>query len=173
MCTHMNSGADVARHQSILTTLWEYPWSYMRPRIDPATRFFRHVAVDLQTHCWHWTGAINKLTFHGEFWDGEKRVKAHRWSFQHHFGYLPEVVRHKCDLARCVNPTHLEPGDQADNVADCIARDRKHTKLFWKQVLRIREEAEHGVPRAKLALDYGVSEKQITRILRGDSWRTA
>ena len=40
-------------------------------------------------------------------------------------GEWPEVVRHTCDNARCIEPTHLISGTQADNVADMDERGRR------------------------------------------------
>ncbi len=36
-----------------------------------------------------------------------------------------EVARHTCDRPVCVNPEHLIPGTQSDNVNDAVARGRK------------------------------------------------
>lgn len=57
---------------------------------------------------------------------GRKRkgMLLHRVVFLRTHGYLPEVVRHICDNQRCINPLHLRPGTQADNVRDMIDRKR-------------------------------------------------
>lgn len=43
-----------------------------------------------------------------------------------HNGSIPAgyVVRHDCDLSLCVRPDCLRLGDQTDNLADALRRDR-------------------------------------------------
>lgn len=53
---------------------------------------------------------------------GTKQVRAHRLSFFLHYGYWPEVCRHRCDNPPCYNPTHLEDGTVADNNRDKLLR---------------------------------------------------
>ena len=42
---------------------------------------------------------------------------AHRWSYQHHIGPVPEglVLDHLCRVRHCVNPDHLEPVTSREN----------------------------------------------------------
>lgn len=58
-----------------------------------------------------------------------KQVLAHRLAYCQ-ANDLPlediagQVVRHKCDNPKCVNPDHLEIGSQADNMTDKVQRGR-------------------------------------------------
>lgn len=54
----------------------------------------------------------------------KRHMPLHRAVFWDTYGYLPEVVRHTCDNTRCINPAHLLPGTQKDNMQDCIRRGR-------------------------------------------------
>jgi len=66
--------------------------------------------------CWLWTGASIRYGY-GMFWDGDKVVLAHRWSYEHFVGPIPDglVIDHTCETPPCVRPDHLEPVTQAVN----------------------------------------------------------
>lgn len=51
-------------------------------------------------------------------------IGAHRVSYEHFIGPIPAgaIIRHFCDNPLCINPTHLEPGTQADNMRDLQER---------------------------------------------------
>lgn len=58
--------------------------------------------------------------------DGHKMCTTlHRKVHYEATGEWPEVVRHICDNARCIEPTHLRSGTQIDNVADMDERGRR------------------------------------------------
>ena len=105
----------------------------------------------------------------------------HRRVFYEAHGYLPEVVRHTCDNPRCIEVTHLLPGTQVENMADCKERGRQgdcrnfgaangRTVLKDADVKSIRVEyvkgsREFGLP--ALARKYNVGTSQIHRIVTG------
>lgn len=75
--------------------------------------------------CWIWTAGTRKN--YGQLRVGTTMVLAHRLSYEHYVGDIPEgmVIRHMCpfergDLSnrRCVNPDHLEVGTQKENVLE-------------------------------------------------------
>jgi HNH endonuclease len=85
--------------------------------------------------CWPWLGYING--------DGYGRVAWHRRSTQAHrvvyellVGPIPEGLQidHLCRVRHCVNPGHMEPVSQAENLrrgagpwpAAAINRDKTH-----------------------------------------------
>ena len=77
-------------------------------------RFFRKVTVT--DDCWLWTGGIAGQ--YGQFRCKDKRVPAHRFSYEMFVGPIPEglFVDHLCCVKRCVKPTHLEPVTHAENM---------------------------------------------------------
>jgi len=85
--------------------------------------------VEKTLDCWLFNGALDR-NGHGVVRvkvDGKWTTrKAHQVAYTHHKGTLPDglVVRHTCDVRNCVNPDHLEPGTQRENVGDIIARHR-------------------------------------------------
>jgi hypothetical protein len=80
--------------------------------------------VNMLGDCWVWTGRSGNQFGHGKFsWreNGKIRGKtAHRLAYELSHGVtLPDdvVVDHAvCDNPRCVNPAHLEPKSQRENV---------------------------------------------------------
>jgi len=67
--------------------------------------------------CWVWQAADNGSGY-GQFWIGKKNVLAHRWSYEHFKGKIPEGfhVDHLCKVTKCVNPDHLEAVTQYENL---------------------------------------------------------
>ena len=130
------------------------------------------------SECIEWTDTTTK---HGY---GQRRVNGktqyvHRLAFEEHYGYLPEVVRHKCDNPSCYNPDHLEPGTQADNVRDMMDRGREArgeragnsllTEAQAREILEaVRTKRETQV---SLARRFGVSKQAVNHVVKGRSWR--
>jgi hypothetical protein len=76
--------------------------------------------------CWMWTSST-KGAGYGNFRLNGKFVSAHRTSYEHYIGEIPEglVVRHQCpyvegetDNRRCVNPDHLDVGTSKQNTIE-------------------------------------------------------
>lgn len=83
-------------------------------RKEPAEVRFRRMVSD-HGDCWLWLGTKN--AGYGQFWDGAKTVRAHRWSYEFHIGPVPTglVLDHLCRNPSCVNPHHLEPVTVREN----------------------------------------------------------
>lgn len=115
--------------------------------------------------CWLWTAATWKPpSTYGQFPHRGKLLRAHRVSYELAHGPIPEglVVCHTCDTPRCVNPSHLWVGTNADNTRD---RDRKGRHRWRKtkgpiteaMVQRMRDLRQQGWTYAAIAAEVGVS----------------
>jgi hypothetical protein len=86
------------------------------PKLTTEERFF--AKVDVPSTCWMWTGAVNAEGY-GVFqtWPSGT-VLAHRWSWELFHGPIPEGLHmdHLCHERRCVNPDHLDPVTNGENV---------------------------------------------------------
>lgn len=70
--------------------------------------------------CWLWRGAIAPSGY-GVIWNGEKRgvmTLVHRVSYKHFVGPISDGMQidHLCRVRHCVNPEHLEPVTQRENI---------------------------------------------------------
>ena len=152
-----------------------------RDFMKPEDRFWSKVRIPHGGFgCWAWLFARDQRGY-GLFWLG-RACGAHRvaWLIVH--GRIPEglCVLHHCDNPGCVNPGHLFIGTRSDNNADRAAKGRSapqdgplnsNAKLTQSQVGKIRERyASGGVSQRKLASDYGVTQANVSLIIKGKAW---
>lgn len=80
-------------------------------------RFLDKVAFCPTTGCWIWCGALRNKSY-GNFHDGHKSVRAHRYAFEAVKGSIPAgmEIDHLCCLTFCVNPDHLEAVHHSENM---------------------------------------------------------
>lgn len=109
----MNIGEKLARAK----------WRNHRP-ID---RFLDFVSFEPNTGCWLWIGAGSSSGDYGRFWDGDRSVQAHRFSYEYFIGPIPDELEldHLCRVHCCVNPAHLEPVTYLVNIERGIMRERR------------------------------------------------
>lgn len=121
--------------------------------------------------CWLWVGSTHSFGY-GEFRIGRKLIRAHKFSYELHNKPIPHgfSVCHHCDQPRCVNPDHLFPGTQADNVKDMAQKGRAGKKLSSHaipEILRLLEDHTQ----TDVARMYNVSQNAISHIALGKNWK--
>ena len=145
--------------------------------LDLVDRFWSFVDRDEDERCWPWSGRLD-VDGYGEFSiaHGTKK-RAHRisWEIENGKPLAELVARHTCNNPKCVNPHHLIPGTQLENVADREREGRTargeasgRAKLGDADVAAIRADLERGLGAAELAHKFGVSVKTINKIRRGE-----
>jgi hypothetical protein len=151
---------------------------------DPKTRARFEAKVDRSGPCHVWTAA-HIPSGHGVFWlpkPDKKLAYAHRIALEQRLGRAlasDEMATHTCDNPPCVNPDHLEPGDQKKNMGDAAGRDRvMHGSGHYGAKLKERDVREiralltvPGLRHADIAARYSVSRAVVTNIKNGKSWK--
>lgn len=96
--------------------LWRYGSPTGSPtRPTPRERF--ESKIHKTADCWEWGGTILNNGY-GRFMVKKKTVLVHRYSYELYVGEVPEglVIDHLCRNRRCVNPDHLEPVTNEENL---------------------------------------------------------
>ena len=90
------------------------------------------------TLCWVWVGPLNtggyaRMCVRDR--RGPRNVLVHRLSLRLFRGVDVQfdVARHLCNFRRCVNPMHLEPGTQSENMLQCVAEGRHNRKNYERE----------------------------------------
>ena len=141
-------------------------------------RVFKRLLV-MPSGCWEWQGFRQPFGY-GTIARGtreEGKVLVHRAMWEIVVGPIPEGidVLHECDNPPCANPAHLFLGTQADNNADktakgrqCRGETRPGAKLSYEKARSIRADSR---PQRTIAAEYGVAQRTISKVQRGEIWR--
>lgn len=131
--------------------------------------------------CWEWIASVNQDGY-GSFRLGGRMDRAHRVSWMLAGNVIPPGVHvlHRCDNPKCVNPSHLFLGTNADNVADRVSKGRSSSgkaeghgraKLRAVDIPVIRKRLVQGDYQKDIARDYGVTQPCVGYLARGVTWR--
>jgi len=133
----------------------------MRPK--PLEQLYE---INTDTDCWEWLGYIGAKGYANYKYYG-KMYKAHRFVYEKYKGKIPQglVLDHLCKNRKCVNPEHLEAVEMVVN-----SRRGNAYKVTQEQVLEIIEKYKTGkYLQRELALEYGIVQTQISKIILGVS----
>lgn len=91
-------------------------------------RFWSKVDRRGDDECWPWTGGAHPRGYGRFTLQHPRTVAAHRFAWEIANGReFPRGLNgcHRCDNPPCVNPAHIWPGTQAENLADMYAKGRR------------------------------------------------
>jgi hypothetical protein len=85
--------------------------------------------VDGMTPCRIWNGTL-AVNGYGVLGIDGRQVKAHRFAYEAIVGPIPEglVIDHLCRVRCCVNPDHLEPVTNGENVLRGVSAPAQHAR---------------------------------------------
>ncbi len=144
---------------------------WLRPINDKNRRPVRLSFVDdPHTGCWLWRGSVKKGTGYAVRSNGQRLMKlVHRQVFIATFGPIHDdlPLDHLCRTPRCVNPLHLEPVTDGENV-----RRGAHTFLTPEIVSDIRAAYVYGrVGYRTLRRRFGLKHSHLQAIVAQKIWR--
>ena len=126
--------------------------------------------------CWLWK-SDKDYSGYGAFWDGRKKLLAHRVSFVLSGGTFdggPFVLHGPCNNPSCVNPAHLSSGTQKKNAEDRnrdgkTARGDKHwSRLNPEKIARGDRHSSRTRPESLPRGDAHWSRVRPESVQRGD-----
>lgn len=153
----------------------------MKPRVSKKNNIYNlkenfWKKVEKTDYCWNWTGKIRKDGY-GVICINYKEHRVHRIVFKILGKVIDKenIVLHKCDNPRCVNPKHLKIGTQAENLQDMRNKLRNKTCLkgfmnpnarFNKhQIEDILLMSKNGIQQHKIASMFNVCQQTISKIV--------
>lgn len=173
--------------------LEEFSKAASRPKVPLFERFKTIGWTVTDNDCWEWNGSRNARGY-GQINSGRKSksgnylpVLAPRVAWSMAYGELSseQVVCHKCDNPKCVNPKHLFLGTRADNNADMAKKGRTlngeyrpQAKLSDLDIALIRETYASGkYSQAQVAKMFSISASHVSMVVnrkrRGELSRPA
>lgn len=143
--------------------------------------FWRKVEKRGENDCWLWQGA--SLKGYGLFAIGRRMRRAHRVSWEAHFGPIPKNlhVLHRCDNPSCVNPKHLFIGTHLENMQDKVSKGRQarnthvvgemqgNAVLTEAKVRRIRKLAGK-ISQRQIASLVGIGQGHVSKVINRKIW---
>ena len=106
---------------------------YNRTSKSDLQRFEEEYITEPNSGCWIWIGSRRSNGGYGQFWirgPDNKRVLAHRWSYEHFREIIPKklTIDHLCRVRCCVNPDHLEPVANKENILRGVGACAGHAR---------------------------------------------
>jgi hypothetical protein len=91
--------------------------------IKEITKIFSRIRVNSITQCWEWTGSLSRKGYAATYYRG-RLERTHRLLYAWTIGPIPRGVDRNipvldhvaCENPSCVNPVHVEPRTQRQNI---------------------------------------------------------
>jgi len=125
--------------------------------------------------CWEWKGRVDNSGYGVLKFQG-KVVRPHRamWQIHNATTLLPGInALHRCDNPPCMNPAHIFPGTQQQNIADMHQKGRGgcNRVLTEDQVVEMKRLYRTGkYKQAEIEKMFKSSSGQLSRIMNQKTW---
>ena len=153
--------------------------SAIPPRVQLRALFDNSIP-EPNSGCWLWMRSTQNQGY-GRVYDGSKVVLAHRAAYAAAYGPIADGVKilHRCDTPLCINPDHVFPGSQFENMRDCRDKGRMRVppprlgeshhagRLTEASVRKIRADAR---PYSEIASAYGISKSMVFAVKSRSNW---
>lgn len=122
--------------------------------------------------CLRWDGCANNVGY-GHVSINGRHWFVHRLAYEIHVAPIPPGlnVLHSCDTPRCIEPTHLRVGTQADNAQDVVLRHRHARHLAPDRVAELYGRFADG--ESDKAISHAMGLPRGTVAARRHKWRKA
>jgi hypothetical protein len=155
-----------------------------KARSRPLRERFEEKVERLPGGCWRWLacttqgyGRINDET------GRQRQAQQVAWELHHGEPFPAELFAcHTCDNRWCVNPEHVFPGTQLDNIRDMDAKGRRRNgvpggerhykaQLTDEIVRQIRSLCDQGWKHADIARAFNVDHQRVYGIANRRIWK--
>jgi hypothetical protein len=128
-----------------------------------------HYVIDPETNCWNWQLSTNSNGYGMINIEGTHR-KAATVYYEFYKGRVPIGLSldHLCRNRKCINPDHLEPVSNAENI-----RRGKNAKLNFTAVQEIKSLQASGLDMKSISKLYHVSKNCIFDVLHNITWNSS
>lgn len=136
------------------------------PAYRPESERFWEKVEKNEDGCWNWTaGCFGRNQEYGCFYltGGRKAIPAHVWAYTNVIGPVPGglVLDHLCENTKCVNPAHLNPTTNRENVL-------RGNSICAKEARQTHCRKGHSLEDAHITKK-GSRDCRICRKMRADS----
>jgi len=126
---------------------------------------------DANSGCWLWEGRLDHFGYPMIKFAG-RQTRVHRAMWEIANGKpIPSglYALHSCDTPRCMNPEHIEVGDQSVNMQHMKDRGRQtraqNSHLTEKDVREIRARVLLGESQKSLCSEFGVDSGSMSKLV--------